>query len=565
MPGHSCTLCKTTWNNKLSMFTPPIDEHMRSEWETACGVKLSQHSRICSMHFYAKDFISAKSKRTNLHPEAVPSLNLNCTSVQSLKSSDNYKKNRATMEQLLFFVNYARKHPEMLTSKFGSVSDLWETLALQLNSMDGAKRTAEKWKETMSTWRSQLKCRARRGRSSGVPEYDQFAFADEEDASQPPKQFKETPGNESETEIITEPEIKIEIKSEIDDENSTNMNEARSFTPEENSETEVTLDFEEELYIKTEGDEDATILESTSTELLDFPTLGFPQTSRSDHFVISRSTTTNTSMKFTETSNNGSIQLISRASIADESKNSSEEAAINRCDGILPHPIEVMEEPSNKNRDTSLVCHPTTASMDKASQGLDEMSIQKKIVPPGSHPPAGNRLKVIQLDNGLLKIIGAPREKTTLDTRRIQIVGAPQEKTTLDSGRRQIIGTPPLATTLDTTRVQIIGEPRLTTPLDTPTKASELVEEEICCTEDSLQPASSLHTPRVPQDPPNVSRKRKMTCLNEMYETVIASMKKRDEREEQMLSVLQGLTVAVTRLADNVKRWEEVLSSCSSD
>lgn len=28
----------------------------------------------------------------------------------------------------------------------------------------------------MSTWRSQLRCRARRGKSSGVPQFDEFAL-----------------------------------------------------------------------------------------------------------------------------------------------------------------------------------------------------------------------------------------------------------------------------------------------------------------------------------------------------------------------------------------------------
>lgn len=51
------------------------------------------------------------------------------------------------MEQLLFFVNFARKHPKMLASKFGVVSHLWEELARHLNSMDGACRSADKWKE----------------------------------------------------------------------------------------------------------------------------------------------------------------------------------------------------------------------------------------------------------------------------------------------------------------------------------------------------------------------------------------------------------------------------------
>ncbi|XP_053951940.1 uncharacterized protein LOC128859189 [Anastrepha ludens] len=91
-----------------------------------------------------------------------------------------------------------------------------------------------------------------------------------------------------------------------------------------------------------------------------------------------------------------------------------------------------------------------------------------------------------------------------------------------------------------------------------PTTAKEVTGTE------SFNTKHSTHT-SVPEDTTNGSKKRKITSLNEMYEIVLKSINKRDEREEQMMGILQGLTVAVTRLTDNVQRLEEVLTFCKNN
>ncbi|XP_054729651.1 uncharacterized protein LOC129238603 isoform X2 [Anastrepha obliqua] len=91
-----------------------------------------------------------------------------------------------------------------------------------------------------------------------------------------------------------------------------------------------------------------------------------------------------------------------------------------------------------------------------------------------------------------------------------------------------------------------------------PTTAKEVTGTE------SFNTKHSTHT-SVPEDTTNGSKKRKITSLNEMYETVLKSINKRDEREEQIMGILQGLAVAVTRLSDNVQRLEEVLTFCKNN
>ncbi|XP_054740590.1 uncharacterized protein LOC129246080 [Anastrepha obliqua] len=90
-----------------------------------------------------------------------------------------------------------------------------------------------------------------------------------------------------------------------------------------------------------------------------------------------------------------------------------------------------------------------------------------------------------------------------------------------------------------------------------------LIPSEVTGTE-SFNTKHSSHT-SVPEDTTNGSKKRKITSLNEMYEIILKSISKRDDREEQIMGILHGLTVAVTRLADNVQRLEEVLTFFTND
>lgn len=82
---------------------------------------------------------------------------------------------------------------------------------------------------------------------------------------------------------------------------------------------------------------------------------------------------------------------------------------------------------------------------------------------------------------------------------------------------------------------------------------------------DVLTQSASSPEPQGAGNLANAPKKRKSTTLNEMYETVLESMKRRDQREEQFITVMQGLTDAVTKMADNVKRLEEVLTFCAND
>ncbi|XP_018784269.1 PREDICTED: uncharacterized protein LOC108966020 [Bactrocera latifrons] len=453
MPGNSCSVCKSSWNNTVSMFSPPRDEYMRGKWEVAIGVKLTQSSRLCSKHFCANDFTSANPKRARLQSDAVPSLNLSRASVERRKSQeclsaiDSYRKNRASMEQLLFFVNFARKHPKILTSKFGAVSHLWEGLARNLNSMDGACRSADKWKESMSTWRSQLRCRARRGKSSGVPQFDEFALwnfgqrslneevnlvinSTNNDAVAEDVGAENMVNKADNIKGVLKTEL-VKIKKEIDSSDDDNSRL-------DDSQAEVTHTFEETLDIKhnivLSEDSNPRYEANQSNTVEDISTLGFPGTSRSEIFVIPRQTVTKETEK-------AKIFIIPRTSTENNT--------------------------------------PTRTD-----------NVQRKIIQLGPPPPHSNSSKF----SSNLKVLSSLENKHTAAT-------------------------------------QSASSPEL----------------------------------QVPGSTTNAPKKRKSAALSDMYETLLESMKRRDQREEQFITVIQGLTAAVTKMADNVKRLEEVLTFCAND
>ncbi|XP_050329093.1 uncharacterized protein LOC126758758 isoform X1 [Bactrocera neohumeralis] len=461
MPGNSCSVCKSSWNNAVSMFSPPRDEYMRSKWEVAIGVKLTQSSRLCSKHFCANDFTSANPKRARLQSDAVPSLNLSGAGVERsepqecLSAIDSYRKNRASMEQLLFFVNFANKHPKILTSKFGTVSHLWEGLARNLNSMDGACRSADKWKESMSTWRSQLRCRARRGKSSGVPQFDEFALLNfgqrslneevnlainstNNDAVAEGVGAKNMVNKADNIKGVLKTEL-IKIKKEID---SSEDDHSRQ----EDSQAEVAHSFEETLDTKHDivlSEDSNPTYEANHSNTEDIPALGFPDTSRSEIFVIPR-------QKVTKETEKAKIFIIPRTSTENNTPTTT--------DNVQRKIIQLGQSSVSKNTEGS-------------SQGI---------------------------------IILPPHSNTSNISSSLEVLPSLENKHT--SATQSVAG--------NTT---------------------------------------------------NAPKKRKSATLSDMYETLLESMKRRDQREEQFITVMQGLTDAVTKMADNVKRLEEVLTFCAND
>lgn len=478
MPGNSCSVCKSSWNNTVSMFSPPRDEYMRGKWEVACGIKLTRSSRLCSKHFCATDFTSANPKRARLQSDAVPSLNLSTASVESrelvesFSAIDSYRKNRASMEQLLFFVNFARKHPKMLASKFGVVSHLWEELARHLNSMDGACRSADKWKESMSTWRSQLRCRARRGKSSGVPQFDEFALWNfgqqslNEDVKIGIKSTNPVPVAEDvgdENMVNKSSDIKNVLETELDnikmEMNSSNEDNSHQ----DDSHAYAAPSFDEEFNIKHDielsNDSNPNCEANHSNIVKDIPTLGFPRTSRSEIFVIPRQTVTKETEK-------AKIFIIPRTSTQNNAS--------------------------------------TTADNAKRKNALQ-------------HGPSSVSNKSISNTEG------------------------------------------------STQGIIIRPKPSNTSKMLSSSKALTNLEDMHTSATDVLTQSASSPEPQGAGNLANAPKKRKSTTLNEMYETVLESMKRRDQREEQFITVMQGLTDAVTKMADNVKRLEEVLTFCAND
>ncbi|XP_011203209.2 uncharacterized protein LOC105226126 isoform X2 [Bactrocera dorsalis] len=465
MPGNSCSVCKYSWNNTVSMFSPPRDEYMRGKWEVAIGIKLTQSSRLCSKHFCANDFTSANPKRARLQSDAVPSMNLSRASVERRKSRDCLsaidRKNRASMEQLLFFVNFASKNPKILTSKFGAVSHLWEGLARNLNSMDGACRSADKWKESMSTWRSQLRCRARRGKSSGVPQFDEFALwnfgqrslneevnlvinSTNNDAVAEDVGAENMVNKADHIKGVLKTEL-VKIKKEIDSSEEDNsrlddfqVDAAHSF--------EETLDIKHDIVLSDDNNQTEA---NHSNMVEDIPTLDFPGTSRSEIFVIPRQTVTKETEK-------AKIFIIPRTS--------TENNTPTRTD--------------NQRKIIQLGTSSVSKNTEDSSQGIIIL------------PSHSNTSKV----SSNLKVLSSLENKHTSDT-------------------------------------QSASSPEL----------------------------------QVPGSTTNASKTRKSATLSDMYETLLESMKRRDQREEQFITVIQGLTDAVTKMADNVKRLEEVLTFCAND
>ncbi|XP_054729887.1 uncharacterized protein LOC129238750 isoform X1 [Anastrepha obliqua] len=500
-------------------------------------------------------------RRTRLTSEAKPSLNSPSSSInrtqldESISCVDNYRKNRATLAQLLYLVNFARKHPKIITSKFGPVSTLWEELADELNSMEGAYRSADKWRESMSTWRSQLRCRARRGKSSGVPEFDEFAsfnfgqqaltsdtdeVEDRSNAIRTQKKCKGIFKHDAKTEIVLEPEADIEIQKEIvpptvgsalpegpgfssgqglslrhmygnvinvdtttttikkeidcfNDDDINKVTEICEDISDEDSKPDAILDFEAEMDMKTE-------IELANDEYTT-PELNTP-TSLINVPTLGFPVTTQSQICVTlqpNTSLNATMLAsgeADRVTTSDKSKKSVEKACKKRKIAVLPCPSDITNasDVGHKERRVFTISPPST-SLNISTQATVDTAQDEKIVL--SHP-----------------------SPTTAKGKR-------------ENARSKI--------TLD----------------------PSLIPAEVTGTE-SFNTKHSSHT-SVPEDTTNGSKKRKITSLNEMYETVLKSINKRDEREEQMMGILQGLTVAVTRLTDNVQRLEEVLTFCKNN
>lgn len=447
------------------MFSPPRDQYMRGKWEVVCGVKLTQSSRLCSKHFCANDFTSANPKRARLQSDAVPSLNLLRASLkrseshENLSAIDSYRKNRASMEQLLFFVNFASKHPKLLTSKFGAVSHLWEELASNLNSMDGACRSADKWKESMSTWRSQLRCRARRGKSSGVPQFDKFALGNfgQRSLNKQVQLVINSTNNDPITEdvaaenmIDSADNIKDVLKTELDEIKKEIDSSEDDNSHQDDTQADAAHRLEEVLDIKHDivlsEDSNSTYAANRPNTVEDIPT----DTSRSDIFVLPRQTVTKETEK-------AKIFIIPRTSTENNT--------------------------------------PTTTD-----------NVQRKI---------------------------------------IQLGPSSVSKHTENSSQGIIVLPPPSNTSMISSSLKVL---------------STLKNKHASSTQYATSPE-----PQVPRNSTNAPKKRKSATLNEMYETLLESMKRRDQREEQFITVMQGLTDAVTTMADNVKRLEQVLTCCAND
>ncbi|XP_011177001.1 uncharacterized protein T_5 isoform X2 [Zeugodacus cucurbitae] len=476
MPGNSCAVCKSSWNNTVSMFSPPRDEYMRGKWEVACGVKLTQSSRLCSKHFTANDFTSANPKRARLQGDAVPSLNFTTASVKSRAADESLsaidRKNRASMEQLLFFVNFARKHPKLLTSKFGAVSHLWEELACNLNSKDGACRSADKWKESMSTWRSQLRCRARRGKSSGVPQFDEFALWN----------FGQHALNEQEQIAITSTNNDL-VDEDVGDENMVhNAKNIKDFLQTELGNIKMEV---------VNSDDDNSRHEDTQTNVA--PNL---------------------------------------AEVLD-----------------IKHDMDLSDDSNPVSKTTA-----SNTVADMPTLDIPRTLCSKMVVIPR---------QIVTKESEKAKIFIIPRTTTENNT-----------STTADSVKRKIV-TQPEPTSIANNSLSHIEDN--TKSIDTPPQASNTSA--ISCSSKDLDKSESSqatsppvvsHTastpePHVPERAANAAKKRKKATLHEMYGTLLDSMTRRDQREEQFITVMQGLTDAVTRMADNVKRLEEVLTFCAND
>uniref|UniRef100_A0A1A9V9Y0 Regulatory protein zeste n=1 Tax=Glossina austeni TaxID=7395 RepID=A0A1A9V9Y0_GLOAU len=80
------------------------------------------------------------------------------------------KFERATKDQLSFYVEFCQQHPELLAGRsqrrsMWVIQNLWRELAKQLNAMRGPKRSPNKWRETLAVWKCQLRARARLNQS----------------------------------------------------------------------------------------------------------------------------------------------------------------------------------------------------------------------------------------------------------------------------------------------------------------------------------------------------------------------------------------------------------------
>ncbi|XP_004520449.1 uncharacterized protein LOC101457186 [Ceratitis capitata] len=486
MPGNSCTLCKSSWDNTISMFALPSDKYLRKEWEAACGIKLAPSSRICAKHFVVKDFVKNNPKRTRLQPDAVPSLNLSIKRKEAnnmlFNSNNSYRKNRASLGQLVYFVNFAKMEPKILTSKFSTVKHLWEDLAQHLNELDGASRTPLKWKETMATWRCQLRCRARRGKSSGVPEFDEFALYNF--GQQSMDELNETAHNSTSTEFDAQDsndrndenndsiEADVTIKAEVDysDEevSATLHNLPGSCVTEVDPQAEAITGVEDEIDIKPDIDNEKVHEATNSGSTTKIQTLGFPRSSRSKIFFIPR---------------HG----------INSENNTTEDFA----------------EPKNLKR-----------KIDSEISAKDGAS---KVVVIGESANSAENLP----------------QNFDPDTR---INGINQS----------------VATTSTSNEFQ---NSRSCAP-SSASKVLERGETPLCL--DNLSQSASGSSPTA-QMPESSTTECKTTTLQEVYETVLASIRRRDERDEQFSNVIQELAGAVTRMADNIKQLEEVLTFCANN
>ncbi|KAL9920390.1 uncharacterized protein ACN427_001936 [Glossina fuscipes fuscipes] len=82
------------------------------------------------------------------------------------KSQKKAKFERATKDQLSFYVEFCQQHPELLAGRsqprsMWVIQNLWRDLAKQLNAMRGPTRSPTKWRETLAVWKCQLRTRAR--------------------------------------------------------------------------------------------------------------------------------------------------------------------------------------------------------------------------------------------------------------------------------------------------------------------------------------------------------------------------------------------------------------------
>uniref|UniRef100_A0A1B0F9D6 Regulatory protein zeste n=1 Tax=Glossina morsitans morsitans TaxID=37546 RepID=A0A1B0F9D6_GLOMM len=82
------------------------------------------------------------------------------------KSRKKAKFERATKDQLSFYIEFCQQHPELLAGRsqrrsMWVIQNLWRELAKQLNAMRGPTRSPTKWRETLAVWKCQLRTRAR--------------------------------------------------------------------------------------------------------------------------------------------------------------------------------------------------------------------------------------------------------------------------------------------------------------------------------------------------------------------------------------------------------------------